>query len=203
MDPHRRSAEPAAGSDRAAFAWDRSRREASQPSAVLRSERFIDNLDKSSRCRCRNRNCPMRRSSLAPHVLAVRAWFASERSESASPCLGRFQQQRGLRRPRGGPESMPIPTPNRERSRRRGADQHWSSCRCLRRCAAGSTARHAAVGPERADRCPASCWPLVCPSHIPDRNPVDIEMLMAELHCFFNNDHDNDNDNEPIGCPSR
>jgi hypothetical protein len=34
---------------------------------------------------------------------------------------------------------------------------------------------------------------LVCPSHIPDRNPVDIELLMPELHFFSDNDNDNDN----------
>jgi hypothetical protein len=32
---------------------------------------------------------------------------------------------------------------------------------------------------------------LVCPSHIPDRNPVDIELLMSELRFF--SDYDNDN----------
>jgi len=32
---------------------------------------------------------------------------------------------------------------------------------------------------------------LVCPSHLPDRNPVDIELLMPELHSF--SDYDNDN----------
>ncbi len=39
---------------------------------------------------------------------------------------------------------------------------------------------------------------FVCPSHVPDRNPVDIELLMAEWHCFF--DYDNDNDNDCIRC---
>jgi hypothetical protein len=32
---------------------------------------------------------------------------------------------------------------------------------------------------------------LVCPGHLPDRNPVDIELLMPELHFF--SDYDNDN----------
>jgi hypothetical protein len=38
---------------------------------------------------------------------------------------------------------------------------------------------------------------LVCPSHIPDRNPVAIELLMAELH--FVPDYDNDNVCIPCG----
>jgi hypothetical protein len=36
---------------------------------------------------------------------------------------------------------------------------------------------------------------LVCLSHIPDRNPVDIELLMPEWHFFSDYDNDNDNDN--------
>jgi hypothetical protein len=36
---------------------------------------------------------------------------------------------------------------------------------------------------------------LACPSHIPDRNPVDIELLRPEWHFFFDYDNDNDNDN--------
>lgn len=34
---------------------------------------------------------------------------------------------------------------------------------------------------------------FVRPSQVPDRNPVDIELLMADLHWFF--DYDNDDDN--------
>jgi len=56
-----------------------------------------------------------------------------------------------------------MPTPSRERSRGSGADRHWSPDRCLRRCSAGSTARHAAVVPARADRFPSSSWPLGMP----------------------------------------
>jgi hypothetical protein len=39
---------------------------------------------------------------------------------------------------------------------------------------------------------------LVCQSHIPARNPVDIELLMAELHFF--SEYDNDNVNVCILC---
>ena len=31
---------------------------------------------------------------------------------------------------------------------------------------------------------------------LPDRNPVDIEWLMAEWHFFSDYDNDNDNDNQ-------
>jgi hypothetical protein len=31
---------------------------------------------------------------------------------------------------------------------------------------------------------------FVRPSHVPDRNPVNIELLMPKLHCF--SDYDND-----------
>jgi hypothetical protein len=41
---------------------------------------------------------------------------------------------------------------------------------------------------------------LVYPSHIPDPNPVDIELLMPELHFFSDYDNDNDNDNVCIPC---
>jgi hypothetical protein len=45
---------------------------------------------------------------------------------------------------------------------------------------------------------------FICPSHVSDREPVDIELLVAELHCLFDceddydndNDSDNDNDND-------
>jgi hypothetical protein len=40
--------------------------------------------------------------------------------------------------------------------------------------------------------------PLVCQSHIPARNPVDIELLMAELHFF--SEYGNDNVNVCILC---
>ncbi len=35
-------------------------------------------------------------------------------------------------------------------------------------------------------------------AHIPNRNPVDIKLLMAKLHCFL--DYDNDNDNGWFRC---
>ena len=41
---------------------------------------------------------------------------------------------------------------------------------------------------------------FICPSHVSDRDPVDIELLVAELHCLFDceddydGDYDNDND---------
>jgi hypothetical protein len=37
---------------------------------------------------------------------------------------------------------------------------------------------------------------FVCPGRIPDRNLIDIELLMPELHCFSDYDYDNDNDND-------
>jgi hypothetical protein len=45
---------------------------------------------------------------------------------------------------------------------------------------------------------------FVRPSHVTDRNPVGIELLMAKLHYFFDydNDNDNDNDNDCIRCLS-
>jgi len=39
---------------------------------------------------------------------------------------------------------------------------------------------------------------LVWPRYMPDRNPVDIELLMPEWHFF--SDYDNDNDNVCIPC---
>jgi len=41
---------------------------------------------------------------------------------------------------------------------------------------------------------------LVCLSHIPNRNPVAIELLMPELHFFSDYDNDNDNVNVCIPC---
>ncbi|WP_295429100.1 hypothetical protein [uncultured Thiodictyon sp.] len=37
---------------------------------------------------------------------------------------------------------------------------------------------------------------FVRPGHVANRNPIDIELLMAELHCFSDYDNDNDNDND-------
>jgi hypothetical protein len=43
---------------------------------------------------------------------------------------------------------------------------------------------------------------FICPSDVSDRDPVDIELLVAELHCLFDceddydGDYDNDNDND-------
>jgi hypothetical protein len=42
---------------------------------------------------------------------------------------------------------------------------------------------------------------LVCPSHIPDRNPVAVGLLMSELHLFSDYDNDNDNDNDNVFVP--
>jgi hypothetical protein len=42
---------------------------------------------------------------------------------------------------------------------------------------------------------------LVCLSHIPNRNPVAIELLMPELHFFSDYDNDNVNDNVNVGIP--
>jgi hypothetical protein len=37
---------------------------------------------------------------------------------------------------------------------------------------------------------------LIRPSHVLDRHPIDIELLMSELHFVFDYDNDNDNDND-------
>jgi hypothetical protein len=39
---------------------------------------------------------------------------------------------------------------------------------------------------------------FACPRHIPDRNPVDIALLMPELRFFSDYDNDNDNDNDNV-----
>jgi hypothetical protein len=68
----------------------------------------------------------------------------------------------------------------------------------LNRCA---FQRRAASDPEEAGPIDALQAPghLVCPSHVPDRNPVDVALLMPEVH--FCSDYDNDNDNDNVCIP--
>ena len=37
---------------------------------------------------------------------------------------------------------------------------------------------------------------FICPSYVSDRDPVDIELLVAELHYLFEYDYDDDYDND-------
>jgi hypothetical protein len=148
-------------------------------------------LDKSIRCRCRHRNCHKLLNSLAPHGFVVRAWRASKRSASALPYPVRFEQQPVLRRLRASPESMRIPTPHRGRSRSSGADRH-----CSLTVAFGDLQRERLRGtqqlvPRGPTAAPQALGHLVSLSQIPDRNPVDSELLMTEL--LFFSDYDNDN----------
>jgi len=91
---------------------------------------------------------------------------------------------------------MRIPTPSPERSRRGGADVGIGPLTVafgdVQRDRLGCTQQLAPRGPIATLQ---ALGHLVCPSHIPDRNPVDIELPMPELHFFSDYDNDNDNDN--------
>jgi len=159
-------------------------------------EQFTHKLDKSIYCRCRNSG----KGGILSHLMVSPSELAEHRNDPSQHRLTLcvFQQQPVLRTLRDSRESMRIPTPSRERSRRSGADRHWSPDRCLRRCSADrlrGTQRLVPRGPIAA--LPALDH-LVCPRYMPDRNPVDIALLMPESHFF--SDYDNDNDNVWIPC---
>jgi len=93
------------------------------------------------------------------------------------------------------PESIRSPTLSCERFGNSGAERPGLPCRRLRRCSGGSLVRREAA-PRVMINASQPLGRLLQPSHRPDRNPVDIELVTAKRRRFFDYDNDNDNDND-------